>query len=100
MAALPDLSGATTASGYKVNGIISQYYTQSTASGDEVEYARWVLEGMWPASVTTTGFDLSTDQGSMLMTSIEFAVDLALPFLGARRASYSGTTPVARASST
>jgi hypothetical protein len=75
---LPDLSGALN-NGYKVNGIISQYYTYNTAAGDETEYGTWILQGMWPSSVTTTGFDLGNDYGSMVLTNVEFTVDLALP---------------------
>jgi hypothetical protein len=74
---LPDLSGQN--SGYKVTGTISQYYTYNPSFGDEVEYVRWVLQGMWPSSVTTTGFDLGGDQGSMVLTNVEFTVDLCMP---------------------
>jgi len=95
---LPDLSSGNY--GYKVNGTISQYYTQNTLVGDEVEYAKWILQGMWPSSVSTSGFDLGGDQGSMLQTTVEFTVDMALPFMGPRRASYASTTPVAMASRT
>jgi hypothetical protein len=80
---LPDLSSLQ--SGYKVNGTISQYYTSWPLDGDEVEYHKWILQGLWPSSVTTTGFDLGSDFGSMVQTSVEFTVDLALPCRGLER---------------
>jgi hypothetical protein len=97
---LPDLSNSN--NGYKVTGRISQYYTASTAAGDETEYAAWILQGMWPSSVTTTGFDLGGDYGSMVLTNVEFTVDLALPIAGTVLQGYAApsTVSVAQASRT
>jgi hypothetical protein len=74
---VPDLSASAT--GYKVNATISQYYNYAAASADDIEYNRWVLQGFWPSSVTTSGFDLGNDFGSIVQTNVEFTVDLCLP---------------------
>jgi hypothetical protein len=78
---------------YRVNGRISQFYTganitvntggmigsRTNMADTDTEYNRWILQNVWPSVVSTSGFDLEGDQGSMIKTSVEFAVDLCLP---------------------
>jgi hypothetical protein len=56
---------------------------------------------MWPSSVTTNGFDLGNDMGSMVLTNVEFTVDLALPITSVLPGSAAASSvPVAIASRT
>jgi hypothetical protein len=64
--------------GYKINGTVSTFHTLDTAAGDETENNRWILEGIFPSSVSAG--DLShADDGEAVLTNVNFSIDLALP---------------------
>jgi hypothetical protein len=73
---VPDIGSVNNA--YKVNGTISTYHTENTTTGDETQNSRWILQGVFPASVAATNFD-HADDGEPFLTSVSFSVDLALP---------------------
>jgi len=81
---VPDTwAGAGATIGYKVNATVDQYAVQNSAGAlasenPEVSYNHWVLQGLWPSSVSTTGFDNSGD-GDPILTSVKFTVDSCLP---------------------
>lgn len=80
---VPDTSSQSP--GYKVNAVIAQYFNplqggsdKNKQIGDDKQYSRWILQGIWPTSVSTEGFNLE-DHGEMIKTNVQFAVDLCLP---------------------
>ena len=74
---VPDINADSKAGAYKVNGSVSSFYNWAT-EGDEIESGHWVLQGIFPTSVSAADFN-HADDGESLLTTVSFSVDLALP---------------------
>lgn len=61
---------------YKTNVVVSQYYT--TGTGNERAFNKWLLQGVFPASVSINDLNNAGD-GDPVMTSVGFSVDLCVP---------------------
>jgi hypothetical protein len=75
---VPDLAPDATSGGYKVNATVSTYHTLDTSVGDETENARWILQGVFPTSVSPGDYN-HADDGEPVLTTVNFSVDMALP---------------------
>jgi hypothetical protein len=76
---VPDFA-ADSYGGYKVNGTVSTYHTNDTAVGDETKNNCWILQGIFPATVSAGDFN-HADDGEAVLTNVSFSIDLALPTL-------------------
>src|SRR4029077_1522866 len=75
---VPDFAADQSGGGYKVNGTVSTYHTLDTAAGDATENNRWILQGIFPVSVSAGDLN-HADDGEAILTNVNFSVDLALP---------------------
>jgi hypothetical protein len=67
--------------GYKINATVSTFHTRDPAVGDETENNHWVLQGVFPTAVSPGDLN-HADDGEPILTTVSFAVDLALPAKG------------------
>jgi hypothetical protein len=75
---VPDFAADQSGGGYKVNATVSTYHTLDTSAGDETENNRWILQGVFPTSVSAGDLN-HADDGEAILTTVNFSVDLALP---------------------
>jgi hypothetical protein len=75
---VPDFAADQASGGYKVNGTVSTYHTLDTSAGDNTENNRWILQGIFPTSVSAGDLN-HADDGEAILTNVNFSVDLALP---------------------
>jgi hypothetical protein len=75
---VPDFAADSSSGGYKVNGTASTFHTEDTAAGDETENNRWILQGVFPTTVSAGDLN-HADDGEPILTAVSFSIDLALP---------------------
>lgn len=64
--------------GYKVNATVSSYHNEDTSDDIETENNRWILQGVFPTSVSSGDFS-HADDGEQVLTNVSFSIDLTLP---------------------